>query len=127
MIIGFVRFKCEGLKGAQMLAQALTHTISHLMENERKKRKDTGEENPCESVTSVTPSPHHTCSFTSYCRSFSLSLSFSLSIPIYWMRFANQRQIIYPHNEVKYKDASQTTGDQFERKSSFTIMWIKKI
>jgi len=57
----------------------------------------------------------------------SLSLSFSLSIPIYWMRFANQRQIIYPHNEVKYKDASQTTGDQFERKSSFTIMWIKKI
>jgi len=33
-----------------MLAQALTHMISYLTENKGKKRKGTGEENPCKPI-----------------------------------------------------------------------------
>lgn len=84
-VIGFVCFKCKGLKGAQMLA-SLTHTISHLMENEGKKKGKVRARKirANQSVTFVTPSPHHTCSFTGHFRSFSFSL-----YSYRWMRFAD--------------------------------------
>lgn len=92
-----------------MLAQALTHTISHLMENEGEKKERYGR------GKSARTNPLHLSHLHRITHAHSpatFALFLSLFISICWIRFVDYRQTTYPHNEVKYKDDSKTTSSK---------------